>query len=275
MSHTIYIQSIGLFGTGFESWATAEKILCGHQAYIETLAVPPSPEWLPPAERRRTSDIIRLAMVAGKEALANAQASPSESATVFSSSGGSGEVIHQICESLASDDRDVSPTRFHNSVHNAPAGYWGIAAKNEWPSTSLCGHDASFAVGLIEAIAQAKSNNSSVLLLVHDLPYPEPLNGVRQVRGLFSVALLMSAQRTEKSIYVLNLEMTPMLKNPAAETRLDDETLERFRLGNPAARALPLLIAMAKKSTAPINIAGTNNTLLTMTVQHVDAAINA
>jgi Beta-ketoacyl synthase, N-terminal domain len=271
MSHTIYIQSIGLFGTGFESWATAEKILSGQQPYAETLAVPPSPEWLPPAERRRTSDMIRLAMVAGKEALANAQTSPSESATVFSSSGGSGEVIHQICESLASEDREVSPTRFHNSVHNAPAGYWGIAAKNEWPSTSLCGHDASFAVGLIEAVAQVKSNNSSVLLLVHDLPYPEPLNGVRQVHGLFSIALLLSNHRTEKSLYALNLEMMSTQKGTVEETKLGDETLERFRLGNPAARALTLLSAMAKKSTAPITIAGTNNTLLTMTVQHVDA----
>jgi hypothetical protein len=275
MSHTIYIQSIGLFGTGFENWESAEKILSDELPYVATPAVPPSPDWLPPAERRRTSDIIRLAMVAGKEALANAQSSPSESATVFSSSGGSGEVIHQICESLASDDRDVSPTRFHNSVHNAPAGYWGIAAKNEWPSTSLCGHDESFAVGLIEAIAQTKSQSHSVLLLVHDLPYPEPLNGVRPVHGLFSLALLLTAQRDEKSLYALTLELGLAEQNQISETKLDNESLERFRLGNPAARALPLLVAIAKKSTAPFTIAGTNQTLLKMSVQSVHASSNA
>jgi Beta-ketoacyl synthase, N-terminal domain len=270
MPHTIYIQSIGLFGTGFENWAAAEKILSGEQAYVETALVPPSPEWLPPAERRRTSDIIRLAMVAGKEALANAQAAPSESATVFSSSGGSGEVIHQICESLASDDRDVSPTRFHNSVHNAPAGYWGIAAKNEWPSTSLCGHDESFAVGLIEAIAQAKSIHHPVLLLVHDLPYPEPLNGVRTVRGLFSVALLLSAHCDEKARYKITLE-TGFAQQ---ETTLDNESLENFRLGNPAARALPLLIAIANKSAKPLTITGTNMSSHTMSVEIIDATSN-
>jgi hypothetical protein len=278
MSHTIYIQSIGLFGTGFENWASAEKILSGDQPYVATAAVPPSPEWLPPAERRRTSDIIRLAMVAGKEALANAQLSPSESATVFSSSGGSGEVIHQICESLASDDRDVSPTRFHNSVHNAPAGYWGIAAKNEWPSTSLCGHDESFAVGLIEAIAQAKNQSHSVLLLVHDLPYPEPLNGVRPVHGLFSLALLLTAKRDEKSLYALTLDVCVGQQDQDSETlgtTLVDESLERFRLGNPAARAMPLLVAMAKKSNAPFTIAGTNQTLLNMSVQSAKTTSNA
>jgi Beta-ketoacyl synthase, N-terminal domain len=275
MSHTIYIQSIGLFGTGFENWASAEKILSGEQPYLATAAVPPSPEWLPPAERRRTSDIIRLAMVAGKEALANAQSSPSDSATVFSSSGGSGEVIHQICESLASDERDVSPTRFHNSVHNAPAGYWGIAAKNEWPSTSLCGHDESFAVGLIEAIAQAKSQSHSVLLLVHDLPYPEPLNSVRPVHGLFSLALLLTAKPDEKSRYALTLHMSVDQQDQDLETTLTDESLEHFRLGNPAARALPLLVAIAKKSKAPFTIAGTNQTLLTMSVHDVNATSNA
>jgi hypothetical protein len=275
MSHTIYIQSIGLFGTGFENWAAAEPILSGEQPYVATALIPPSPEWLPPAERRRTSDIIRLAMVAGKEALANAQVSPSESATVFSSSGGSGEVIHQICESLASDDRDVSPTRFHNSVHNAPAGYWGIAAKNEWPSTSLCGHDASFAVGLIEAIAQAKSVNHPVLLLVHDLPYPEPLNSVRPVQGLFSLALLLSAHHDDRARYTLTLDPGAANQDTYQETIMADELLERFRLGNPAARALPLLVAIAKKSVQQITIVGTNQSMLTMSIKSINATSNA
>jgi hypothetical protein len=275
MSHTIYIQSIGLFGTGFENWAAAEPILSGEQPYVATALIPPSPEWLPPAERRRTSDIIRLAMVAGKEALANAQVSPSESATVFSSSGGSGEVIHQICESLASDDRDVSPTRFHNSVHNAPAGYWGIAAKNEWPSTSLCGHDASFAVGLIEAIAQAKSVNHPVLLLVHDLPYPEPLNSVRPVQGLFSLALLLSAHHDDRARYTLTLDTGAANQDTYQETIMADELLERFRLGNPAARALPLLVAIAKKSVQQITIVGTNQSMLTMSIKSINATSNA
>mgnify|MGYP002075717815 CR=1 FL=1 len=34
---------------------------------------------------------------------------------------------------FASDDRLISPTRFHNSVHNAPSGYWSIAARSTRP----------------------------------------------------------------------------------------------------------------------------------------------
>jgi Beta-ketoacyl synthase, N-terminal domain len=270
MTHTIYIQSVGLFGTGFENWASAQSIFSGNTPYVATQIVPPSPDWLPPAERRRTSDIIRLAMVAGREALTNAGVSASDSVTVFSSSGGSGEVIHQICESLASDDRDVSPTRFHNSVHNAPAGYWGIAAKNQWPSTSLCGHDASFAVGLIEAIAQAKSQEQPVLLLVHDLPYPEPLNGVRPVHGLCSIALLFSAKASQATQYVVKVSVEQSVDPSGVASHMGKELapeLEAMRMGNPAARGLPLLEALAKRSPSDLFIAGTNQTLLKLSVQ--------
>jgi hypothetical protein len=264
----IHIQSIGLFGTGFENWASAEAIFNGRANYEPTAFVPPSPDWLPPAERRRTSDIIRLAMVAGREALSNANASTHDSATVFSSSGGSGEVIHQICESLASDDRDVSPTRFHNSVHNAPAGYWGIAAKNEHPSTSLCGHDASFAVGLLEAVAQVKSQANAVLLLVHDLPYPEPLNSVRSVHGLCSIALLLQAEHNAQTLCAVEIELEQHPTPESAATRLSGNlaSLEPMRLGNPAARGLPLLAAIAQRNTDDLLIANTNQSMLRLRV---------
>ena len=48
-------------------------------------------------------------------------------ATVFSASGADGHNCHALCEQLATDDRQLSPTRFHNSVHNAAAGYWSVA----------------------------------------------------------------------------------------------------------------------------------------------------
>src|SRR5205085_5133320 len=114
----------------------------------------PSVDALPAAERRRTGAVIRLALTTGLQALANGGLSAAEVMTVFTSSGGDGQVIHEICEALASAHREVSPTRFHNSVHNAPAGYWGIATRSHAASTSLCAFDWSFAAGLLEACAQ-------------------------------------------------------------------------------------------------------------------------
>ena len=48
----------------------------------------------------------------------------------------------------------ISPTRFHNSVHNAAAGYWTIGAGCMQATTALSAYDATFAEGLLEALAQ-------------------------------------------------------------------------------------------------------------------------
>jgi len=82
------------------------------------------------------------------------------------------------CKTLASDDRSISPTRFHNSVHNAPAGYWGIASGAMTPATVLCAHDASFGAGLLEALTQLAVDGSlgfergGTLLIAYDMPIP-------------------------------------------------------------------------------------------------------
>jgi len=261
----VYVESIGLFATGFENWAQASAILRGEQSFAATDFALPSPEWLPPAERRRTSDIIRLALCAGREALTSANQSITDTFTVFSSSGGSGEVIHQICESLATAEREVSPTRFHNSVHNAPAGYWGIATRNEWPSTSLCAHDASFAAGMLEAVSQANRCTQPVLLLVHDLRYPEPLNSVRAVAGMFSVALLLRATRTSEAKFLIDVSFAP-LESPVSAMAITEAALETFRTTNPAARSLPLLTAFANRANDSVILENVNGTRLNLEV---------
>lgn len=263
----VFVESVGLFATGLPDWNTTQPILRGEQPYLASDTPLPAPEWLPPAERRRTSDIIKLALCAGREALESVNQSIADTYTVFTSSGGSGEIVNQICESLASAERDVSPTRFHNSVHNAPAGYWGIATRNEWPSTSLCAYDASFAAGLLEAIAQARMTAQPVLLLSHDLPYPEPLNSARRISGAFSVALLLSATARAAAQFSLDVDIaTPN----AISTPMNDTALEQFRRLNPAARSLPLLVALAAHRNDRIFIESTNGAQLEIQVNVVN-----
>jgi Beta-ketoacyl synthase, N-terminal domain len=260
----VFIDGIGVFGTGFANWQQTREVLRGDAAYTATDLPLPSPEWLPAAERRRTSDIIRLALCAGREALEDAGQAIDDTYTVFSSSGGSGEVIHQICESLATAEREVSPTRFHNSVHNAPAGYWGIATRSEWPSTSLCAHDASFAAAVIESVAQAMSTDKPVLLLAHDLRYPEPLNGVRPVMGTFSVAMLMRKAIAPTSKFELDVSIA---SRDTEVTKHADQALEAFRMRNPAAHSLPLLAALAREHAAVVIIENNNGGRLQLAVR--------
>jgi hypothetical protein len=179
----------------------------------------------------------------GLQALADSRLGAADVITVFTSSGGDGQVIHEICEALASPQREVSPTRFHNSVHNAPAGYWGIATRSHAASTSLCAFDWSFAAGLLEACTQTASTTQSVLLVSYDLPYPEPLRQARPVQGVVGIALLLSAAASRgDAVAALELELTGDVPEP---TRMHDPELETLRQHNPTGRGLPLLAAIA------------------------------
>jgi len=86
---------------------------------------------------------------------------------------------------LASDDRQISPTRFHNSVHNAAAGYWSIATGAMTSSSVLCAFDACFGAGLLEALTQVVVDDTRSVLLACDTAYPEPLHSVRPIPDAF------------------------------------------------------------------------------------------
>lgn len=244
-----FVSGIGVLGPGLPSWEAAVAILSGANAYVRANAVISAAAMLPPAERRRIGLCVKVALAVGQATLQNAGGAIDDLSSVFTSSGGDGEVIHQICATLATADRDVSPTHFHNSVHNAAAGYWGIASHWQEASTSLCGHDASFAAGLLEAMAQVTVDNRAVLLVAYDVPYPEPLRKVRPIVDTFGVGMILSPTSNEATI--ARLEMALTLPRRPATTMLSPD-LERLRQGIPAARALPLLAALAKKDRASI-----------------------
>ncbi len=147
------------------------------------------------------------------------------------------------------DGREVSPTRFHNSVHNAPAGYWAVATGSCEPSTSLCAYDTSFVAGLLDAAAQATVDDRPVTLVAYDLPYPEPLNFVRPIENLAGLALVLTPWRTDNSLARLDIASGEPGMNPTA---MADARLERLRSGNPAARGLPLLATIASEHSATI-----------------------
>lgn len=245
----VFVDGIGLIAPGLNGWNASAAILAGNVSYVAGPLIIPTLEILPPAERRRTPISVKLAIAAGCEALANAGQPAAETASVFTSSGGDGDVIHQICDTLTQPAREVSPTRFHNSVHNAPAGYWGIATGAHEPSTSLCAFDASFAAGLIEAATQVSVDGRKVLLVAYDAPYPEPLNGVRHISAGFGIAMLMSPQQSAKSLSALEISFA---SNAIPITKLTQADLENFRANIPAARALPLLASIAKRETATV-----------------------
>lgn len=235
------IEGLGVLGPGIGSWPAAAAILNGRTAWVSAPTVLPLPEALPPPERRRTGAIVKLTLATGLEATRHAGAVAADLAAVFSSSGGDGVNCHEICEALASSDRQVSPTRFTNSVHNAASGYWGIATGATPAANALCAYDGSFAAGLLEALTQVVIERTRVLLVAYDAGYPEPIRAVRQIPDAFAVALVLASQPGPASLARIEAH----LSDASADT-LDEPALERLRTAIPAARSLPLLQLLAR-----------------------------
>lgn len=245
------VEGIGLRGPGLEGWRLSRCILAGHEPYVSAPLSVPAASLLPPNERRRAPQSVKLALAVGAEAFEAAGLSPATIPAVFASSGGDGQTIHSILGTLAGEDRALSPTRFHNSVHNVAAGYWSIATGAKAPATSLCAHDGSFAAGLIEAAAQAMTDGQPVALIAYDLPYPGPLAQVRRIPEAFAVALVLAPEPRGSGRMLMELSLNP---EPCAPTPASPEALEPMRQTVPAARCLALLAALARGAPAEVNL---------------------
>ncbi len=236
------IEGIGLVGPGLVDWNAARDALAGRAPFNGAPTAIPAPDALPATERRRAGKCVRLSLAAGLQAAACAGRSARDMGAVFASSTGDGENLHAICEALASDDRLLSPTRFHNSVHNAPSGYWGIATGSTHAADSLAAFDASFGAGLLEAFGRiAADPRLPVLLIAYDAPYPEPLAATRPIPDSFAVALALASPAHSNRGTLVSLDGA---SDPP--TTMDDEALERLRRNIPAARSLPLLALLAR-----------------------------
>jgi Beta-ketoacyl synthase, N-terminal domain len=189
----IAIEAVGVLAPGFPDWADAQAVLAGRQPFATAPLASCSPVSLPPAERRRSSPTVRLAIAAAEQALQRTALSPQAMALVFSSPEAAGVITHQLCEVLAGS-REISPTQFHNSVHNAPSGYYSIAMNAKLCTTSVCRGPWSFAAGLLVAAVQAHSDGVPVLYVCYDSPLPAPLSEVMPIVESTAIALVLSPQ---------------------------------------------------------------------------------
>ena len=244
----VSVRGVGLLAPGLAGWAAARRVLAGEQPYRYEVLPEPKPDALPPNERRRGARTVRWAIAAAQEALAGSGIAAADAAPVCASSSGDGEILAQIMSALAQPAREVSPTRFHNSVHNAAAGYWSIACGSRRGAVTLCAYDASFGAALLEAAALIHAGESTVLLLVYDLPYPAPLLAVRPIREPLALALALCGEARAPTLARWRIGPAP---GPATIAPMPISELA----SNPAAQALPLLAALARNESASLHVA--------------------
>jgi hypothetical protein len=263
------VQGLGVLGPGLAGWAQAAGCLTDPSSWVSAPTALPAPARLPAAERRRAGSLVKLSLAVADQAIEMAAAAGcaidvAGLATVFTSSSGDILNCHAMCESLAAPERAISPTRFTNSVHNATAGYWHIATASRAPSTSLCGFDASFAAGLLEAVAQVLAEERPVLLVASDIAYPQPLQAQRPTPDAFGVALLLAPSVPgTAAMATLQVECG---QSDEAVTACAASDLEALRRGIPSARSLPLLEAIASALAKRMTLEGQGSQRLVVTV---------
>lgn len=231
---TATIESVGYWNNGLPSWQHARDFVATG-TMPEGVATKPAPQLLPPNERRRAPESVAVALDVALAACTDAGRDPATLPSVFTSTHGDLSITDYMCAMLASDPSAISPTRFHNSVHNAAAGYWTIGAHCMQAATAISAYDASFAEGLLEALMQLEAGAEAVLLVGYDTGATGPLRSVHDCSGLLGGALLLSRSGNGPCISV-------RLGDGEADT---PGTLGRHAGTNPMAPMLPLFDALA------------------------------
>jgi hypothetical protein len=252
---TVYLDGIGLWAPGVSDWALLKRLLESGETAPHDPNARPSPSALPPTERRRAPESVLLASEVAGQACAMAARDPSTLACVFTSTHGDLAITDAMCATLAADPRELSPTRFHNSVHNAPSGYWTVAAHCHAAATAISAAHGSFGAGLLEAAIEVGADNDSVLLSAYDIAARGPLAEVAPSALPFATAFVLSSARSAASLACLSLRPA----QPTARPSATPAALTPLAQNPMAAQALPLLAALARRGSTEVVLAsGTN-----------------
>jgi hypothetical protein len=245
------VEGIGVWSPELPDWPTAQTLLRGHAPGVPNADARPCASVLPAAERRRAPQAVLIALEAAQQACAMAARAACELPHVFASAHGDLSINDYLCATLARAPLEVSPTRFHNSVHNAAAGYWAIATGCHQNSSAISAGAATFAAGLLEAAVLVRSESRAVLLCAYDVPAVGPLRDVVACRSAFAVALVLAPPTTRAGMQLRLHSRRVSTAGVAPPPSL----LHPSHADNPAARSLPVLAALARQAHAGVELA--------------------
>ncbi|MFW5443913.1 MAG: beta-ketoacyl synthase chain length factor [Methylococcaceae bacterium] len=205
---------------------------------------------IPAGIRRRTSLTTRMAITAAKQACDKAGVDTQYLPSVFASLGGEIQVTDALCRMIPDPDELLSPTQFHNSVHNTTAGYWGILTHCQAASTAIAAVDDTLAMGLLEAWSQLQQTGGDILLVCYDEQWPQYLAPpIGQIA--FACAFVLSTDHVGSQL---------RWAVPKVEPQNDNKESEVWKIlvkKAPAAAAIPLIQAFYNKTQReliPLNI---------------------
>ena len=248
------IIGIGAWGPGFNNWRdlslllSSNESLNGNETGVEQ-AASPRPEIIPANERRRAPLPVKLAVEAAWQASQAAGIDPKDLACVFASGLGDTDITDYMCKMLNTETMQLSPTKFHNSVHNAAAGYWTISTRCMQAASSIAGFDETASLALLEGVSQCVFENRPLLITLFDAPAADIMKDLLKNIFPFAVAMIIvpkdsSVPAPGSCLFELEVSDQPADWNP-----LFNPALTALYQNNPAARILALLECMAKNET--------------------------
>ena len=256
----VFVEGFDLWAPELPGWAVAREAFRGDRSVSPEAILRPEPALLTAAERRRAPETVLLALHVAGRTLERSGRRPDEVLSVFASANGDLQITDYMCSTLATAARMVSPIKFHNSVHNAPAGYWGIATGSTRASTSVSAFDRTFAAGLLEALTQCAAEESAVLLVGYDVSASGALVCANSSRGSLGVGLIFAPEATSRTWAMLDWTLARPATEPAA---LRSAAAKALR-ANAMADALPLYEALAAESPGAVPLSLGDGLGLTM-----------
>jgi hypothetical protein len=258
----IAIEGIAFWHTRLPGWAIARAVICGEQVAPAASATRPTPGLLAPTERRRAPDTVALALEVAARACEAADRSPAQLRSVFASTYGDLGISDYMCATLAGTPTLISPTKFHNSVHNAAAGYWSIGTASHAAYTAISAYRYTFASAVLEAATQVVCDEQPVVCVAFDVEAKGPLGTVAPSTGLLGVALALAPPRSgSPRTLALRVEqgnaadLTPA-RSPAAALVAD----------NALAPCLPFFEAIADSAPADVVLALSDHCVLRVSI---------
>ena len=240
------ILGAGICAPGLPDWHAWLDALAGKGLAEDRKAQPSA--LLSPRERRRAPAAVKLSFAAAEEACAMASLKPSDPVAVFSSGMGDLQITDYMCRTLAEQPDLLSPTRFHNSVHNAASGYWSIGAGATGDVTAVSGWRDSATAGLLEALSRIQHEHQPVLLVVYDDIACGPMRDLWPTDQPFCAALVLA--RPGKETAIARLQAT-IQRGKDSHPGLP-EPLQARITDNPAARMLPLMALVSGHWSGPV-----------------------
>jgi hypothetical protein len=192
----VFVTGTGFWSPGFGDAAA----WCGGEP--DPAIERPEVTFLEGPLRRRASELTRMAIESLAQAAAQAGLDPASVPTVWATAHGEHTTALKLLAMMHRGEGKLSPTHFHNSVHNTAGGYASIATGNTSVSTTLTGGAELVAAGLLEAMCLVEKTDGPVVLVLADEPLKAPFE--REGSSVPVALSLCLSSRPEGAVAVLS-----------------------------------------------------------------------